>query len=78
VTLSGTTWTALQKAMKTTDPACQDDERFVLDDQPADTLTYLCNACPLFDLCRDYAQANRPLGGVWAGKRYTHRTSRDA
>lgn len=61
----------LTNAMVETDPECQDDGRFVLDDQPAHTLSYICRACPLFDLCRDYAEAERPKGGVWAGKRYS-------
>jgi hypothetical protein len=60
----------LTLAMVETDPACRDDDRFILDDQPAETLAYVCEQCPLFDLCDKYAGLERPKAGVWAGKRY--------
>lgn len=28
----------------------------------------MCHGCPLFDLCKDYADVGRPAWGVWAGK----------
>lgn len=62
--------------MQDHEPACQDDDRFILDDQPAHTLTYLCDVCPLVTLCHAYAEANRPAGGIWAGKRYGTRNPR--
>lgn len=67
---SGAAFSALNRAMEITDPECQDDGRFILDDQPADTLGYICHRCPLLALCRDYAAAERPAGGVWAGRRW--------
>ena len=60
----------LSLAMVDTAPACQDDDRFILDDQPAHTLAYVCRACPVFDLCAEYAGLERPKAGIWAGVRY--------
>ncbi|MBG6238380.1 hypothetical protein IWX78_001335 [Mycetocola sp. CAN_C7] len=63
-------YTALHNAMHATTPECHDDGRFILDDQPIESLAYICQRCPLFDLCATYAQLERPTGGIWAGKRY--------
>lgn len=60
----------LSLAMLDTDPACQGDDRFILDDQPAHTLAYVCRKCPVYDLCAQYAELERPKAGIWAGKRY--------
>ncbi|MET3510818.1 WhiB family transcriptional regulator [Plantibacter flavus] len=70
MTIAADAYTALQDAMTRTDPECRDDGRFILDDQPADTLAYICERCPLIDLCRAYAATERPSGGVWAGRRW--------
>ena len=56
--------------MLETDPACQNDGRFVLDDQPAHTLAYICRECPVFNLCSEFANLARPTGGIWAGRTY--------
>lgn len=56
--------------MVDTDPACQDNDRFILDDQPANTLAYICRACALFAPCATYGELERPKAGIWAGKRY--------
>jgi hypothetical protein len=61
----------LNLALIDTDPACQNDDRFILDDQPADTLAYICHACPLLTLCRTYAVTAKPPAGVWAGQRWS-------
>lgn len=63
-------FTALNQAMEYANPACQEDGRFILDDQPADSLEYICHRCPLLALCRDYASTERPAGGIWAGRRW--------
>ena len=63
-------YTRLQVAMTSTDPACQQDTRFTDDDQATGELAPICRACPLYDLCATYAELDRPLGGIWAGKRY--------
>lgn len=30
----------------------------------------MCSGCPLFDLCKEYADTAKPVWGVWAGKVY--------
>lgn len=60
----------LSLAMLDTAPACQDDDRFVLDDQAPEELAPICRTCPLFDLCAQYAELERPKAGIWAGKKY--------
>ena len=67
----------LSLAMIDTAPACQDDERFIRDDVPAETLAPICRTCDLFDRCSEYAGLERPKAGIWAGKRYkTSKTSK--
>ena len=66
---------ALKLAMMTTSAACLDDDRFIDDDQAPAELAPICEACPLYDLCSTYAAIERPKGGIWAGKRYTQRTT---
>jgi hypothetical protein len=63
-------YAVLATEMDYTDPACSNDERFIADDQNADELAPICNACPLFALCDAYARIDRPKAGIWAGKRY--------
>ena len=67
---------ALKFAMIDTSAACLDDDRFIDDDQAPADLTPICASCPLFDLCNTYAAIERPAGGIWAGKRYTQRTTK--
>ncbi|SKA87012.1 Transcription factor WhiB [Agreia bicolorata] len=66
----------LHHAMQESEPSCINDDRFILDDQPAHTLSYICRKCPVFDLCREYAEAERPKGGTWAGRSYRTTQSR--
>ncbi|TFC26994.1 hypothetical protein E3O55_13015 [Cryobacterium sp. MDB1-18-2] len=61
---------ALSIAMQDTDPACQADDRFILDDTPPHTLASICRSCPVYDLCAAYGEFDRPPAGIWAGKRY--------
>jgi hypothetical protein len=63
-------YAVLTEAMVDTDPACQNDSRFVADDQPADELAPICNACPLLELCATYGDLERPKAGIWAARRY--------
>lgn len=63
-------WEALNRGLMSTDPACMNDGRFILDDQPAESLKYLCHECPIYELCREYARCAQPTGGIWAGKRW--------
>jgi hypothetical protein len=71
----------LTQVMRDTDPACKGDERFILDYDEKGThqtrtpggeqsVSAICRSCPLFDLCAEYAELERPKAGVWAGKRY--------
>jgi hypothetical protein len=57
----------LTLAMADTNPACQNDPRFIADDQSADELAPICDTCPLFALCATYGNLERPkaryLGG---------------
>lgn len=66
-------YTALHDAMRNITPDCHDDPRFISDTQEAEHLKYLCDACPLFDLCQKFARLEKPPGGIWAGKRWTTR-----
>ena len=68
---------ALKFNMMTTSAACLNDDRFINDDQAPADLTPICEACPLFDLCSTYAAIERPVGGIWAGRRFSqHKTKR--
>jgi hypothetical protein len=60
----------LQLAMLATEPLCEGDDRFIEDEAPVSTLAFICEDCGLFELCREYAELERPKGGVWAGKTY--------
>jgi hypothetical protein len=63
----------LHTAMTTTLAPCAGIGLFTADDLSAAdkaVLTPICDTCPLFDLCRDYADAARPTAGLWAGKTY--------
>lgn len=70
MTRAGEAWATLNQALVNTDPACLNDGRFILDDIPAFTVKYLCDECPLYELCHEYARTARPTGGIWAGKRW--------
>ena len=63
-------WGAMTTAMIDVDPACKNDDRFTSDDQLISELAPICRACPLVDLCRTFAELERPKAGTWAGKRY--------
>lgn len=60
-------------AMQTTEPDCQGDDRFTEDSISTEMklrLAETCAVCPLFDLCEEYAQLERPKAGLWAGRTY--------
>lgn len=61
-------------------PACEGDDTFIAeraDLNPADLkrMRYVCDRCPLRDLCREYATAAKPKAGFWAGAFYGKGTS---
>jgi len=63
----------LSLALVETTPACAGDDLFTVDTPTAadvETMRPLCDSCPLFDLCRQYADLERPKVGYWAGKTY--------
>jgi transposase len=71
-----TEYAALVEAMEATRPACRDYELFTADNTDAAEKALaarLCAACPLRDLCRDYAEASKPTVGIWAGIPYPRR-----
>lgn len=66
-------YNALSLALTETVPACAGNDRFTVDTPTAveiETMRPLCDSCPLFDLCRQYADLERPKVGYWAGKTY--------
>ena len=71
----------LSLAMLETRPECLGLDLFTADDlDKADVAVCaaICDTCPLFDLCLDYADLERPKAGIWAGKRYrTNNTTRE-
>jgi hypothetical protein len=70
MTRASEAYNRLALAMTESDPACRDDDRYISDDVPAIDVAPLCNACPLLALCKEYAQIEKPKGGIWAGTRY--------
>jgi hypothetical protein len=69
---------ALSLAMTGTEPACLGIDGYTADTVPADDMqefAAICDSCPLFELCRTYADLERPKIGYWAGKTYrTYKT----
>jgi hypothetical protein len=68
-------------AMDETRPACRDLDLFTADETDAAQRALaarLCAACPLRDLCRDYAEASKPTAGIWAGLPYPRHGRRTA
>jgi hypothetical protein len=64
-------WDALTDALRVEPPCCDGDLRFTADKLDADEradMRLICEACPVFDLCRDYRRTNPPhLTGFWGG-----------
>lgn len=67
-------WDRLAEALEETVPDCHDDDRYVadhLDKGDKKIMGQICGACPLLDLCMDYALSDRPRGGWWPGVQLT-------
>jgi hypothetical protein len=62
---------ALLAGMDESRPLCRGDNRFTDDDTNPDHVRELCVLCPLYGLCKNYAQTARPKAGIWAGQRWT-------
>lgn len=70
----------LSTAMIDTKPECLGLDMFTaddLDDLDIAVCKMICDACPLFNPCAEYAGLARPKAGVWAGKRYRASRARD-
>lgn len=64
---------SLSNAMLSQSPACAGRDEFTVDSpshKSMEGMQTICSACPLFDLCRTYADIERPKAGYWAGKTY--------
>lgn len=73
MTRASEAYDSLHTAMTETLAPCDGIELFTADTLgSADkaVLTPICDTCPLFDLCRTYADIARPPAGFWAGKSY--------
>lgn len=71
----------LADALQETIPDCNDDSRYVedrLEDGEKKLLGMICSACPLLDLCMEYALTEKPRGGWWPGHNLTNITRKDA
>lgn len=54
---SATAWAALQDALKSSVPSCEDDPRFTGDSaEDDDALRTICNSCPVQQQCAAYAK----------------------
>ncbi len=72
---SAAAWSELAEALRTTRAACDGDSRFIADrdslsSEDTAVLRRICLGCDLFNACHTFAEAGRPSGGVWAGRRY--------
>lgn len=63
-------WANLQLALETSEPACADNDLFILDDVDAEVLKPVCKKCPVYKPCKTYALIERPSGGIWAGMKF--------
>lgn len=65
-------WDTVTEAMKTENPACWGIDGFTADtfndDEERAMLADICAGCPLVDLCRTFAIAEKPAAGFWAGQ----------
>ncbi|BFM23496.1 WhiB family transcriptional regulator [Microbacterium sp. che218] len=62
---------ALDAALDEHRPECRDVDLFTADTPtPADraAMALVCISCPVFPECADYAEAERPRAGFWAGR----------
>jgi len=67
----------LTTAMDDNKPACLNDDRFTDDKTNAADVSDICKACPLYALCRDFAQIDKPKAGIWAGVKYGSNPKKD-
>jgi len=71
MTRAATAYAALVAALEQEPPPCRGDNRYLSEHGDIDPeLQLRCSTCPVFQLCRDYALADRPAAGIWAGERW--------
>lgn len=67
---AGAEWGQVGDAMKTDDPSCWGIDAFTadrVDEEEQAMMAGICDGCPLVELCRAFAIAERPAAGFWAG-----------
>ena len=67
----------LTTAMDGLKPGCVSDDRFTDDKTIAYDVSDICQSCPLFTLCREFAQIDKPKVGIWAGVKYGSSSKKD-
>ncbi len=71
-------WNALHTSLRGSPAPCHARDPFTADrlsdDQLAECAS-ICDRCPVFDPCRDYADAANVRAGFWAGRSYPIRNT---
>jgi len=65
----------LQEALEKWQPECLGSDLYTADEfsrPDIDAMRTVCNTCPVFAECFDYAATARPLAGYWAGHTYSY------
>lgn len=68
---AGAEWGQVGEAMKHDDPSCWGIDAFTadrVDDEEQAMMATICDGCPMVELCRTFAIAERPSAGFWAGQ----------
>lgn len=65
-------WERLTNAIEHKQPACLGDDRYTADAHELSiedraVMRAICAACPLIQLCTDYATIDKPAAGWWPG-----------
>lgn len=68
--MSDALYMALMAEIERHGSRCAGDDRFIDDDTPAAELAPICDRCPAREACEAFAAAEKPLGGIWAGRRW--------
>lgn len=67
-----TPWMKLQYALTQNTPACDGNPLFIEDGIDSELLEPICDQCPVFTQCHEYATTAKNLnGGYWAKKNYS-------
>lgn len=72
-----TPWMNLQYALIENTPACEGNQLFIEDGIDGSILEPICDSCPVFTQCHEYATTAKNLtGGYWAKKHYSRTRER--